>query len=260
MTNLSALARQTQFLDEVYETNRNLQAAGERGSFWTSRAEAEAATNGVAKIVKVADELSGLGKVAGEDIVNPLLPLYTTEDIAFGVGVANNIKDTFLQGFAKGREGASVAEQGASFLYRNLILIPKAGSQLAKTVLSIPTHVRNVMSAGAFAGANGVLFTNPADLAKAFKEGAQISGLFNLKSYRPDQLEKAYREMLELGIVNQQVQIGDMKNIFKAANFGEGVNTDAILRPLMSRLKAIPSYLQGKYVAEDDFGKLQITL
>ena len=256
MTNLSALARQTQFLDEVYETNRNLQAAGERGSFWTSRAEAEAATNGVAKIVKVADELSGLGKVAGEDIVNPLLPLYTTEDIAFGVGVANNIKDTFLQGFAKGREGASVAEQGASFLYRNLILIPKAGSQLAKTVLSIPTHVRNVMSAGAFAGANGVLFTNPADLAKAFKEGAQISGLFNLKSYRPDQLEKAYREMLELGIVNQQVQIGDMKNIFKAANFGEGVNTDAILRPLMSRLKAIPSYLQGKYVAEDDFWKV----
>ena len=256
MTNLSALARQTQFLDEVYETNRNLQAAGERGSFWTTRSEAEAATNGVVPIVKVADELSGLGKVAGEDIVNPLLPLYTTKDIAFGVGVANDIKDTFLQGFAKGREGASVAEQGASFLYRNLILIPKAGSQLAKTVLSIPTHVRNVMSAGAFAGANGVLFTNPADLAKAFKEGAQISGLFNLKNFREADLEKAYREMLELGIVNQQVQIGDMKNIFKAANFGEGVNTDAILRPLMSRLKAIPRYLQGKYVAEDDFWKV----
>ena len=102
-----------------------------------------------------------------------------------------------------------------AFLYRNLILIPKAGSQLAKTVLSIPTHIRNLMSAGGFAGANGVLLSNPKDLANAFKEGAQISGLFNLKNFRQADLEKAYREMLELGIVNQQVQIGDMKNIFK---------------------------------------------
>ena len=257
MTNLSALARQTQFLDEIYETNRSLQAAGERGTFWTTRAEAEAATNGVVPIVEVKNELSGLGKVAGEDIVNPLLPLYTTKDIAYGLGVANNIKDTFLQGFAKGREGASVAEQGASFLYRNLLLIPKAASQLAKTVLSIPTHIRNIMSAGAFAGANGILFTNPADLAKAFKEGAQISGIFNLRNFREADLEKAYREMLELGIVNQQVQIGDLKGLFKAANFGDGVqNTDAVLRPLMAKLKAIPRYLQGKYVAEDDFWKI----
>ena len=257
MTNLSALARQTQFLDEIYETNRSLQAAGERGTFWTTRAEAEAATNGVVPIVEVKNELSGLGKVAGEDIVNPLIPLYTTKDIAYGLGVANNIKDTFLQGFAKGREGASVAEQGASFLYRNLLLIPKAASQLAKTVLSIPTHIRNVMSAGAFAGGNGILFTNPADLAKAFKEGAQISGLFNLRNFREADLEKVYREMLELGIVNQQVQIGDLKGLFKAANFGDGVaNTDAVLRPLMARLKAIPRYLQGKYVAEDDFWKI----
>ena len=29
----------------------------------------------------------------------------------------------------------------ASFAYRNLFLTPKAGSQYAKTVLSIPTHL-----------------------------------------------------------------------------------------------------------------------
>ena len=256
-TNLSALGRQTQFLNEVFETNAKLQAAGQRGSFWATREAAETATNGVVPIVAVKSELGRLGKVAGEDVVNPLLPMYTTKDISDGLAIANNIKDTWLTSFARGREGASVAEQGASFLYRNLILIPKAGSQLAKTVLSIPTHIRNLMSAGAFAGANGVLFSNPANLAKAFKEGAQISGLFNLKNFRQADLEKAYREMLELGIVNQQVQIGDMKNIFKAANFGDNVaNTDAVLRPLMSRLKAIPAWLQGKYVAEDDFWKI----
>ena len=260
ITNLSAIGRQTKFLDDVYETNRKAQAAGERGAFWESEKAAKAATNNVVDIVPVNSTdsgLQGLGRVAGEDIVNPLNTLYTTKDIADGLAVANHLKDTYLTAFAKGREGASVAEQGASFLYRNLLLVPKAASQLAKTVLSAPTHIRNALSAGAFAGANGIFFTNPKDLAKAFKGGAQISGLFNLKNFRKADLEETYREMLELGIVNQQVQIGDLKNIFKTAGFGDNIgNTDAVLRPLMSRLKAIPTWLQGKYVAEDDFWKI----
>ncbi len=37
-------------------------------------------------------------------------------------------------------------------------MFPKATAQLAKTVLSIPTHLRNLISAGAFASANGILF------------------------------------------------------------------------------------------------------
>ena len=258
ITKLSALGRQTKFLDEVYETNRKLQANGERGAFWESREAAEAGTNYVLKskdIVRVGDKLKGLGKVAGEDIVNPLDGLYTTSDIADGLGLANNLLETWLTSFAKGREGASVVEQGASWLYRNLLLIPKGAAQLAKTVLSIPTHIRNFMSAGAFAGANGILFTNPKDLANAFKEGAQISGVF--KGARNVEFEKAYREMVELGIVNQQVQVGDMKNLFKTAGFGDNVaNIDAVLNPMMSYAKAIPKWLQGKYVAEDDFWKI----
>ncbi len=257
-TKLSALGRQTQFLDEVYETNRKLQANGERGAFWETREAAEAGTNYVLKskdIVQVGDKLSGLGKVAGEDIVNPLDTLWTTKDIADGLALANNLQDTWLTSFAKGREGASGAEQVASWLYRNLLLIPKGAAQLAKTVLSIPTHIRNFMSAGAFAGANGVLFSNPKDLANAFKEGARISGVF--KGARDADFEKAYREMVELGIVNQQVQVGDMKNLFRTAGFGDNVaNVDAVLNPMMSKIKAIPQWLQGKYVAEDDFWKI----
>ena len=45
-------------------------------------------------------------------------------------------------------------------IYRNLILYPKAGAQLAKTVLGPVTHMRNFLSAAAFAGANGVLLNN----------------------------------------------------------------------------------------------------
>ena len=40
-------------------------------------------------------------------------------------------------------------------LYRNFILYPKAGAQLAKTVLGPVTHMRNFLSAAAYAGANG---------------------------------------------------------------------------------------------------------
>ncbi len=258
-TKLSALGRQTQFLDEVYETNRKLQANGERGAFWETKEAAEAATNGVVPIVQVGSKksgLSGLGKVSGEDVVNPLDTLWTTQDIADGLSLANDLRDTWLTSFAKGREGASVAEQAASWMYRNLLLIPKGASQLAKTVLSLPTHIRNFMSAGAFAGANGILFSNPKDLANAFKEGAAISGIFKVGAKDAD-YEKAYREMVELGIVNQQIQVGDMKNLFKTARFGEDIgNTDAVLRPMMSRIKAIPNWLQGKYVAEDDFWKI----
>ena len=63
--------------------------------------------------------------------------------------------------------------------------------------------------------------------------------------------------MLELGIVNSQVQIGDIKNLFRDVKYGDAIgSTDAVLRPMMSKLKAIPTYLQGKYVAEDDFWKI----
>ena len=39
----------------------------------------------------------------------------------------------------------------------NFILYPKATSQIAKTILSPFTHVRNFLSAGAFATANGII-------------------------------------------------------------------------------------------------------
>ena len=82
--------------------------------------------------------------------------------------------------FARGRDKAGPGEKIVSYLYRSLLLLPKAVSQLAKTVLSLPTHIRNFISAGAFAGANGVLFeglTNPKLLKDAFVDGLDISNL-----------------------------------------------------------------------------------
>ena len=51
-----------------------------------------------------------------------------------------------------------------------LYLYPKAASQIAKTILSPVTHLRNFVSAGAFAAANGIL---PAADLPAIKQAYQ---------------------------------------------------------------------------------------
>jgi len=262
ITELSGMARTSAMFKEMFETNEAAQKLGERGSFWKSADEAKKATNNKADIVKVGDELGGMSQFKAGNIENPLAPLYTTRDIADALKRANGLTEGYFTAAVKGREGATVAEKGASFLYRNLVLFPKATAQLAKTVLSIPTHLRNLISAGAFASANGILFEgllDPKLLGNSFRKGWQISGVGNIKNtrFKDADFEKAYRELLELGIVNSQTQIGDLKNLLRDVNFGDKLtDLDSMLSPMMSRLKKIPEYLQGKYVAEDDFWKI----
>ena len=262
ITELSGMARTSAMFKEMFDTNEAAQKLGERGSFWKSKDEAKRATNNTAEIVKVSDELSGMSQFKAGNIENPLGNMYTTKDIMQALQKANGLTEGYFTAAVRGREGATAAEKGASFLYRNLLLFPKATAQLAKTVLSIPTHLRNLISAGAFASANGILFEgffDPKLLGNSFRKGWQISGVGNIKNTRFDDaaFEKAYRELLELGIVNSQTQIGDLKNLLRDVNFGDKLtDLDSMISPMMSRLKKIPEYLQGKYVAEDDFWKI----
>ena len=183
---------------------------------------------------------------------------FTTKEIADGIANINDVGAS-LTSMVRGREGAKGAEKAAMWFYRNLLLFPKGVSQLAKTVLSIPTHLRNFFSAGAFAGANGVLFeglTNPGLLKRAFAEGIDVSALLKLGPGSP-KAQAAYRELLELGVVNSQVQIGDLVNMLRDASGCANIaNADAILSPLMSKLKKVGKFFQGKYVAEDDTWKI----
>ncbi len=262
ITELSGMARVSAMYKEMFDTNAQIQAQGGKGSFWNSRQEARDATNNTVKIVKLDNKLSGLADFRAGRISNPLGTKYTTEAIAEGLAKANGLTEGYFVRAVRGREGATAAERGASFLYRNLLLFPKATAQLAKTVLSIPTHLRNLISAGAFAAANGVLFEgflNPKLLGESFRRGWQISGVANLKNtrFKDADFEKAYRELLELGVVNSQVQIGDLRNLLRDVNFGDSIlDLDKVVNPMLSKLKKIPEYLQGKYVAEDDFWKI----
>ena len=259
MTNLSAVARTATYLDDVAAQNRKVQQEGGRGFFWDTEDLAKEAvqspTTGIqiVKLDEVVQKLPG-----GNTIANPLSGKFTTKEIADGIKNANDI-GAGLTSVIRGREGANPAEKAATWFYRNLLLLPKGISQVAKTVLSIPTHLRNFFSAGAFAGANGILFeglTNPGLLARAFREGVDTSALLKLGPGSP-QAQKAYQELLELGVVNTQVQIGDLINLLKDATGNPGVvSTDAILKPFMTKLKKLGQFFQGKYVAEDDTWKI----
>ena len=259
MTNLSAVARTASYFDDISLQNRQVQEAGGRGFFWETEDLAKQAVNSpntgieIVSIDTVTQKLPG-----GSTLVSPLAGKFTTKEIADGIKNINDIGAGLTQ-VIRGREGANPAEKAATWFYRNLLLFPKGISQLAKTVLSIPTHLRNFFSAGAFASANGILFeglTNPTLLRKAFGEGINVSGLLKLGPNSP-QAQQAYRELLELGVVNSQVQIGDLINLLKDVTGNPGVvSTDSVLKPFMSKLKKLGQFFQGKYVAEDDTWKI----
>ncbi len=266
MANLSGAARTASYFDDIAKKNDAAKAAGERGFFWNSAEEARAAVNapqtGI-EIVAMDDlikELPGAGRQGA--LINPISGKFTTKEIAESMRNINGIASGFTA-MARGRDKAGPGEKIVSYLYRNLLLLPKALSQLAKTVLSIPTHIRNFISAGAFAGANGVLFeglTNPKLLKDAFVDGLDISNLLRLKPGSA-KAQAAYQEALELGLTNTQVQIGDFLALLKDASPSVrnevGVAApDGILKGMMGRLKKLGSFLQGKYVAEDDTWKL----
>jgi hypothetical protein len=259
MTNLSAVARTATYFDDVAAQNTKVQQGGGRGFFWNSEELAKAAVNSPGtgiQIVKIDDVIQKLP--GGNSIVSPLSGKFTTKEIADGIKNANDI-GAGLTSVIRGREGANPAEKAATWFYRNLLLFPKGISQMAKTIFSIPTHLRNFFSAGAFAGANGILFeglTNPGLLKEAFAKGIDTSALLKLGPGSAE-AQAAYRELLELGVVNSQVQIGDLIGLLKTATGDPGVaNTDTILRPFMSKLKKLGSFFQGKYVAEDDTWKI----
>jgi hypothetical protein len=86
------------------------------------------------------------------------------------------------------------------------------------------------------------MFENPKLLKQAFLEGIDVSGLLKFGPKSPE-AQKAYRELLELGVVNQQVQIGDLKALLQDIKLGEQIsNTDSILRPFMAKFKKLGNF------------------
>ena len=135
-------------------------------------------------------------------------------------------------------------------LYQNLILYPKATAQMAKTILAPFTHARNFISAAAFAGANGILpFGNTKDV-KAAWNALQVAGPGTRQS------NEFYQELLDLGVVNSQVQLGDLKRLLEDVDFGATLNNVTGLNGFLKKLSGAKKFAQDAYTAEDDFWKI----
>jgi hypothetical protein len=149
---LSTIAKRSEFLEGVLKKNDDAIANKTTQLFYSDKNEAIKflGAGGLNKIVSLDETLAPLFKDGV--LVNRLQGMYTTRAIAEGF---SNVSK--LQEFMRGETGGALGKT-FSWAWRNLLLTPKAGAQYAKTVLSIPTHIRNVLSAGAFAGANGIFF------------------------------------------------------------------------------------------------------
>ena len=252
---LSMITRRNQFLDNlVIESNEqatklaNGTATGTRPMLANTREEAiryfgddfrQINMDPGKKLSAGGVDLKRLGEIEGasdqiaQGITNPLNGKFAIN------GIADALETTSKDLGSKSMVGK---------MYENFILYPKATSQIAKTILSPITHVRNFLSASAFATANGII-PNAEAIKNAY--GALQTGLKGTR-----QQNELYQKLLRLGVVNSQVQVGDLTKLLEDVKFGETMNSynglDKLLKPFKKGFKVS----QDLYTAEDDFWKI----
>jgi len=228
---LSLITRRNEFFDNIVKESDKLPPA--KQIFARSRDEANA---------KFGGDVDGFeqikidpGKAIDVGSGNPLNNLFARKPIVDALKLT----------------GDSL-EQASAFtrLYENLILYPKATSQMAKTILSPITHARNFISAGAFAAANGIIpLADPAIIKNAYQalqtplKGTRIQNEF-------------YEKLLRLGVVNSNVRLGDLTRLLEDVNFGETFTSNQGLASLLRPLSKLKQVSQDLYTAEDDFWKI----
>ena len=134
----------------------------------------------------------------GEQVyTNPLNGKFTSQEFADAIQFAEQLP---LEGLMK------------SALYRYLIAIPKGLAQVAKTVLSPFTHMRNFTSAVAFSLGTGNMFKNPKFILDNFKKS--FNTIQPQLLYRNQPKDQAfYRFLLDEGVVNSSSTFQDVHGL-----------------------------------------------
>ena len=248
MAKLSLITRRNLFYDDLIKKNDEVAEA------WRNAADKQTVSQPM-----FARSEAEARAFFGDDYrrIQPIDPAQTL-NVNIQAGSSNpfgDIAKPFFarSGIADAMEKTSLTTQSSGILgriYESLVLYPKATSQIAKTILSPVTHLRNFVSAGAFAAANGIL---PAADLGAIKQAYQALQT-PLKGTR--QQNELYQELLELGVVNSNVRLGDLSRLLQDVNFGETMTSDKGMRLLLKPLSKLKSVSQDLYTAEDDFWKI----
>ena len=242
---LSMLTRQNQFFQQLRDVSERLIAEGKPGLFYKASERGKAVEAFGVDNVKIVEFLDP-GRKYDAGIPNPVSGMFTSKGMADALtqvekGILNN--DNLI-----------------GYTLNNFILLPKATSQIAKTILSPITHLRNFFSAGAFAVANGIIPT-PAAMKTAYS-ALQIPVKGARKSIK--ELDKAgslqgndlYRRLLELGVVNSNVRLGDLRKLIGDITFLDDTNLSKYVGGIFKKLKQGQKGLEDFYTAEDDFWKI----
>ena len=299
---LSAIVRRNEYYDDLLNTSNEMRAAGKTPIFANSKDEAAKIFGGVedvdwraiTPVQKTKAGVKGVDKLqANLDYKQTLKPLkgekkprYLKGEVDMELPIHNPLQTKYaLMGNADSlvKEVDQIANN-TGFLgqvYQNLILYPKATSQMAKTILSPFTHARNFLSAGAFATANGIIpFADPAAVKRAYetlqvklpgtrkvgvvRKAGETDAAFAKRQKSANTGNEFYQRLLKLGVVNSQVQLGDLENLLRDVNFGgitgklsQGDNVASYgLNRLLKVLSGVKKFSEDAYTAEDDFWKI----
>jgi hypothetical protein len=240
---LSNLARRSEFIDDILKTNDEALEKGTRQLFYADKNEAikNLGAGGLNKIVPLDNALSGMFKDGV--LVNRLKGLHTTEQIANAFESVNKISDFFT-----GPKSTKFTQR-VSDAYKYIFLYPKAGAELAKTVLSPTTHVRNFLSSTAFSLSNGTLFADPRLIAKAMRDASKVIQL----GLRSPEGMREYRKLVEGGVLNTNTKMGDYLNLLKDLQINpDGGFTTNIFKKILQRGSRLTKPFSDLYTAEDD--------
>ena len=228
---LSLIVRRNEFFDDLVRKSDQLKAEGKLPMFADSEEEA-LMLFGRQKVKRIDIDL---GKRLQVGEYNPLNGKWAPEGIADALAKTSTaVKDL------------SMAER----MYYSFALYPKAASQIAKTILSPVTHLRNFISAGAFASANGIIpLSDPAAVKQAYQ--ALQTGLKGTRMQND-----LYEKLLKLGVVNSNVSLGDLTRLMEDVGFGASMTGEKGMRMLLKPLQKIKNVGQDLYTAEDDFWKI----
>jgi hypothetical protein len=176
----------------------------------------------------------------GEEIyTNPMNGKFTSSEFEQAIKFAEEMP---LDGLMK------------SSLYRYLIAVPKAGAQVAKTVLSPFTHMRNFTSAVAFSVGTGNMFKDPRFILRSFKQSFNTIQPQILYRNLPED-QAFYRFLLDEGVVNSSSTFQDVQGLLKDIAKG-GDFIERAFGKLGKRMNKVFRGAQDLYVAEDDFYKI----
>jgi hypothetical protein len=261
MEDFAGIAAKNQLYNNIKQSSLAMTKAGERGLVYPTYAEAVKAFPNV-DVIKNPLGLKLSPGLPPEVYKSPLDGMFTRTDVADALKL---LDDQALGSITK------------SAAYRWLVMIPKGGAQVGKTVLGPFTHSRNFFSGAITAIATGNILIPPKMLAKnlsvAWKtiqpqtmyritgnpKWRNIRGANTTDPTKMVSMEEGgqglYQFLLDESVVNSSATYRDVMGLLKDIQKGGDLLT-RIWDKGPRVMKGLMKWSQDMYVAEDDIWKV----